>query len=71
VAHGFESRNASAVAQLIDRMQATAADQQHYTAYYGVSGPFEFDAQTLDVHRRAISHMTPAEFLRCLEGGTE
>jgi hypothetical protein len=67
-AYGFDGVNARNVAQLVDRMRSNVTDQQHYTAYYGVSGPHEISGQTLDVYRCAIGHVTPADFLRSLKG---
>ncbi len=46
-------------------------DQQRYTEFYSVSGPPEFTAQTLDVYRCAIAHVTPAKFLQCKNGVPE
>jgi hypothetical protein len=67
-AYGVDSLTARSVAALAARMRTDIAARQRYIAFYGVSAAPEITLETFDVYRCAISNMTPAEFLTCLNG---
>lgn len=53
--------------RLADRIASDGAARQRYSKFYSVSGPPEFTDATFGYYRCAITHLTPSDFLGCLD----